>query len=320
MHFALIHNPNSRKNNHDGVSFLQEARNLLGDLCICTQHDEHLIDHIGELYRKNIDVIALNGGDGTVSACLTVIAEVYPHDKLPSIIVIPSGNTNLIASDLGFKSRGIEMLKYLLSVEKLQVSYRAPIKLSWPDEKEKKPVLGMFGGCSGYARAVHIAHSPTILKLASHDIAVFFTIVSSILSLFFYKTRQKWLRGDILLQNHNPIDKKTERSFLFIVTSLNKLSNGIWPFWTEKRFDIEKGFHYLNVKSYPENLFSAIITLLRGYAPPWLRQHKDYQSDFVSRMELITESDFVLDGEEFSPSESQKILLEKGPVFRFLHK
>lgn len=320
MRFALIHNPNSRRNDHDGNSFLPEAQRLLGDLCISTQHDERLIDHIRTLYHKNIDIIALNGGDGTVSSCLTVISEVYPHDKLPSIIILPSGNTNLIASDVGLNIRGLPAIEFLLAAERLQESYRAPIKLSWPQQPERAPVLGMFGGASGYARAVHIAHSPTILKFASHDLAVFFTILSSIVSLFFYRSRHKWLKGSELIQTDMTIPFKSKRSFLFIATSLKKLSNGIWPFWIEREIEIEKGFYFLNVNSFPKNLLSAIMNLLRGRAPIWLRQHGDYQSDFVEKLEFITDSDFILDGEEFPSSTSHKILLEKGPVFRFLHK
>lgn len=345
---ALIHNPNSRRNHHEGDSFLKIAREMLGELCICSQHDEHLIDHIRRLHQKEVDVIAINGGDGTVSACLTAIAAVYPEENLPGIVIFPSGNTNLIAGDVGFGARGVEGLKALLSGREFKENWRSPLRLSWPEAEkiplsdceeggllaveaeENNSVLGMFGGCTGYARAVRIAHSPTVLRFAPHDLAVFLTIFTSVASLLFRKTRQKWLYGNAMswqafkqseAGKEVCFSERTGRSFFFLVTSLGKISHGIWPFWRDSaQKDRRFGFHFLDVHAFPENLLVAIANLLRGRAPFWLRSHKDYTSDFAERMEIRTDSDFVLDGEVFKSGESGRIFLERGPVFRFLRQ
>lgn len=317
---ALIHNPNSRKNAQDSGRFLRMARRKMGDFCVSALNDSHLPAHLTELKSKGVDLIAISGGDGTVSACLTTIANVYHGASLPAVAILPSGNTNLIAGDVGFGLHGEKAVDRLLRPEGLQSRVRAPIRLSWPDEG-RLPVLGMFGGCTGYARAVRIAHSPNVLKFAPHDLAVFFTLFTSMASLLFRRSRHSWMRGDELSwavkgETSSRIEVN-RRSFLFMATALEKLSHGIWPFWNTD--PVEKGFRFLDVRSFPKDLPNACFNLLRGQAPGWLRSHKDYVSAVVGDMLLETDSEFVLDGEVFQAPASGRIRLEQGPSFRFVY-
>ncbi|QDH14527.1 hypothetical protein E3E11_00075 [Oecophyllibacter saccharovorans] len=323
MRIALIHNPTSRRNRHDGNEFYQAGRERLGNLCISVHHEGKLLDHVRQLHEAGVELIVLNGGDGTVSAALSAIEQVYPLDRLPAIAVLPSGNTNLIASDVGFGLRGPEALDRLFSERPFRSSMRAPIRLTWPGAPERRPVLGMFGGCTGYARAVRIAHSPTVLKFAPHNLAVVLTLVSSIASLVLRRSRQKWLQGNPLRwqQKGAEVAEKTlqgnGQSFIFLVTALEKLSNGIWPFWESGTN--RHGFHFLNVSAFPKRLSGALLHLLRGRVPDWLRNHPDYVSDLVNKgMMLETDSEFVLDGEVFPAAADGRLMLERGPLFRFL--
>ncbi len=317
---ALIHNPNSRKNAQDKGRFLRMARQKLGDYCVSSLNDSHLPAHLTELKSKGVDLIVISGGDGTVSACLTAIAASYHDCPLPAVAILPSGNTNLIAGDVGFGLHGDAALDRFLRPEGLKSCIRTPIRLSWPDE-ERPAVLGMFGGCTGYARAVRIAHSPNVLKFAPHDLAVFFTLFSSMASLLFRRSRHSWMKGDRLSWSAQGEDLSREsrdgRSFLFMVTALEKLSHGIWPFWNAGNG--ESGFHFLDAHAFPKALPKACFNLLRGRAPEWLRSHEDYVSATVQEMQLETDSDFVLDGEVFPASASGRLMLEEGPAFRFVH-
>lgn len=322
MQPALIHNPTSRRNRHDGDIFYSAGREKLGELCISAHHEGMLVDKMRRLHDAGIDLVVLNGGDGTVSAALSAIEQVYPANHLPAIAVLPSGNTNLIAADVGFGLRGVAALERLFSERPFRSSIRAPIRLTWPGQPERRAVLGMFGGCTGYARAVRIAHSDTLLKYASHNLAVFLTITSSIASLVLRRTRQKWLEGNrlnwVLEEGEGQVTKGEGQSFLFLATALEQLSNGIWPFWQGS--SPQHGFHFLNVSAFPERLPSALVNLLRGHAPSWLRAHPDYMSGLVEKSMLLeTESDFVLDGEVFPAATDGRVLLERGPAFRFLH-
>lgn len=297
------------------------AQRKMGDFCVSALNDSHLPEHLAELKRKGVDFIVISGGDGTVSACLTAIANTYHDTQLPAVAILPSGNTNLIAGDVGFGLQGEEAVDRIMRPSGLKSQVRTPIRLSWPDG-ERASVLGMFGGCTGYARAVRIAHSPTVLKFAPHDLAVFFTLFSSFASLLFRRSRHSWMSGGGLAWTAQNSDGSREtrnggRSFLFMATGLEKLSHGIWPFWDDGAR--KEGFHFLDVQSFPRQLPKACFNLLRGKSPEWLRSHGDYTSKVIQNMLLETDSEFVLDGEVFQAPENGRIMLENGPAFRFLH-
>ncbi|GLQ64499.1 diacylglycerol/lipid kinase family protein [Gluconobacter kondonii] len=314
VRIALIHNARSRKNRRNGSSFAVEAQALLGKDFVPSDSREGTTAHVRQLYERGIDTIIIDGGDGTVSTALTAIARAYPADRLPDIVVLASGNTNLIASDVGFGLRGMEAIRRL-KAGALRSSIRTPMRLSWPGT-DRMPVLGLFGGCAGFARAVRIAHSPTVLRFAPHDLAVGITLLTTFVSLMFRKSREAWLRGDPLrIETGGHV--YDGQSFMFLVTGLSCLSRGIWPFWDAEP-NVE-GLRYLDVSAQPESLLRATWALLCGRAPRWLRRHPDYVSGRTDDMTLVTDSDFVLDGEVFSAAPDGVLRLERAPGFRFLH-
>ncbi|QDH14236.1 hypothetical protein E3E12_00135 [Formicincola oecophyllae] len=331
MRAALIHNPHSRLNLKGAGQFLEAAQERLGGFCFSARDQKPLVARMRTLQEAGVNTVMIDGGDGTISGCLTAMAQVWPHDQLPAIAVLASGNTNLIAQDVGFGLRGVAALNRLLDGGPCPYRLRAPIRLTWPGAPERHAVLGMFGGCAGYARAIRIAHSPTMLRYAPHDLAVVLTVASSIGRLFFKRSRQEWLAGDSLRWTRPALQgggvgaarerdiMRRGHSFLFLATGLEKLSYGIWPFWREGQ-DGRHGFHFLNVSAFPARMGAVLYNLLRGRAPAWLRTHADYVSGIEDQaLEMHTNSDFVMDGEVFPTPPDQRVTLERGPVFRFLH-
>lgn len=318
VRLALIHNPRSRKNRRDGRKFAHQAQKLLGDgFLVPVSHDE-MTDMVADLARRNVRLIAINGGDGTVSDVMTAIMRAYPEDNLPELAIFPSGNTNLIARDIGFSRRGIQALRYLRDhADILPRVKRRPLRVSWPDN-EYEPRLGMFQGSSGYARAIAIAHSPHVLRYAPHNLAVAVTLVGAFGSLLWRKHRETWLKGDRLTLEGDGKVLADGQSFLFLSTALQKLNLGIWPFWDT---DPAKagGLHFLYVADHPRKLLQATWALLRGRAPSWLRQSSDYKSGRARNMVLTCDSDFVIDGERFPSGRDHRIYLREGPQFGFVH-
>jgi len=311
----MIHNPRSRRNRRDGKAFAQEAGPYLGDRFLQPRRREEMLEMLTRMRDEGVDTLGINGGDGTVSSVMSAVHAIYPADRLPRIAIFPSGNTNLIAGDVGFRARGIAPLRRLIEEpETLRISARRPLRLSWPDGS-RPDRLGMFGGSSGYARAIRIAHSPHVLRFAPHNLAVAVTLLSALGGLLISRRRRLWLDGEraCLL----PGGGKKDRSFVFLATGLQHLDNGIWPFW-RKQSDPAFGIHYLNVTHHPRRLAQALGAMLRGRAPDWLRAHPDYDSGCTTSLEWISESDFVLDGEIFPATPDCRVCLDLGPRMIFV--
>lgn len=317
LRLALIHNPLSRRNRRDGPEFIDMARAALGENFLEPRSRPGMYDEVRKLADRGIDTICISGGDGTVSDVMTAIHHAYPKNALPSLAIFPSGNTNLIAGDLGFRQRGPAALRLLLdNPEKLSHAPRRPLLVSWPDGSQPER-LGMFHGSTGYARAIAIAHSPTVLRYAPHELGVIATFIGAFGALIFRGYREHWFNGDEIVLDAGGERIAHKRSFLFLATGLRHLERGIWPFWRRPGDPLD-GIHFLDVADHPRRLVQATWALLRGRAPDWLRAHPDYRSGCVDKVVLRTTSDFVIDGEQISPGPGETIVIAPGPEFIFL--
>lgn len=316
--FALLRNPRSRKNSTDGDEFRLEAQRYLGKWFVEPPSRESVFEAVAEMSRQEIEVIAVDGGDGTVSDVLTAAYHAYPEGEMPAIAILPSGNTNLIAGDVGFGQRGFSALRRLEELAenaafRYNVRRRHALGVRWSDPS-RMAVMGMFHGMSAFTRAIEIAHKPAILDKFSHDMAVAVTLASAFGKLLFRSSRQKWLQGErvmMAVDHENGYDKEC---FLFLSTTLRCLSRGIWPFWNER----DNGIHFLDISAFPKDLFAASVALLQGKSPEWLMEHPDYRSGSAQQITLKMEQPFVLDGEVMDTGDDGITHLFLGPLFDFI--
>lgn len=317
---ALIHNPRSRRNAKDGGQLIPEARATLGPLFICPPNRAELFQAIEELARQDIRVIGVDGGDGTVSDVLSAVLAAYPKDRLPALSIFPSGNTNLIANDIGCHLRGLPALSALqhrLATGTLldDVCYRHPVVVSWSDPK-RQPIAGMFCGLAAFTRAIELAHNPAILKRYSHDTAILATIVWGLNRFLQRKTRQAWLQGSPMTVTKDDEPPDSRARFLFLCTGLHRLSRGVWPFWLD---DAPRGgLIYLDILGNPPGLARNILSVLRGRISDRLRESKAYHSGMSARITIRTEDRLVMDGEPLDSGPDNTIHLTEGPRMAFV--
>ena len=99
---GIVGNPHSRRNRR----FPEQMRRLgyiLGrdDVYELTNRPED-VARVAEEFKKNdIDVLALNGGDGTNHVTLTSFIEVYGDTPLPKIAFLRGGTMNTISNSIG---------------------------------------------------------------------------------------------------------------------------------------------------------------------------------------------------------------------------
>ncbi|MCE2573982.1 acylglycerol kinase family protein [Komagataeibacter sp. FNDCR2] len=319
--FALVYNPRSRRNVKDGSLYARTARSHLGENFIEPADRARLDTHIAQLAARQMDCIAIDGGDGTVSDVMTAVHRHYAPDRLPALAILPSGNTNLIAGDVGFGMRGITALEHLQHLAasgmlRRNVRRRSGLVVEWPEGDGRAPVVGMFHGAAAFTRGIELAHQPAILNHYAHETAVIVSFLSSVAHLLTRRSRQEWMMGDPIGVRAGGTARQGN-CFLFLSTTLQHLPYGIWPFWTEHgaRDDV---VNYLHVAARPSRLVAAALALLRGRHPGWLRRNPDYHSGCEARIEMALTSDFVLDGEVLSPGASGRITLSSTAPIDFI--
>nr|WP_242011978.1 diacylglycerol kinase family protein [Acetobacter oeni] len=304
----------------DAGAFVAQAKEQFGSLFISPDSRDELASEVRQLAAQDIRFIIVNGGDGTVSDVLSAVLACYPADRLPALAVLPSGNTNLIACDVGCCCRGIAALKRLQDKATAgtlldAANWRQPVVVSWSDAG-RMPVAGMFCGLAAFTRGIELAHNPAILNRYSHDMAVFATVLWAIRRLFQRKTRRAWLDGTPMTLTVDDEMPDERPRFLVLCTGLHRLSRGVWPFW--QNHASAGGLAYLDILANPPGLARNLFCVLRGRLPGRLRKSAAYRSGMAAKLRIETHDRLVMDGEELDTGSDGQIWLTQGPRVAFI--
>jgi len=108
---GVITNPRSRINKRD-PSHMRRLGYLLGSrgAAEATRSLDDLYRVAEEFKRVEIDVLGINGGDGTIHHTLTAFIRTYGDQPLPLIALLRGGTMNTIANSLGIKGNPPKLL------------------------------------------------------------------------------------------------------------------------------------------------------------------------------------------------------------------
>ena len=152
---ALLSNPKSTGNKAE----LWRIREYCSDHPDVFHYEVEGVSQIGDAMRTiariHPRVLVINGGDGTVQTTLTELYNgAHFGDEPPPVAVLPSGNTNLIALDLGARGDPIATLERLIELARADdlASYTVPRELiALHRGEDERPIVGMFLGGAGLA-------------------------------------------------------------------------------------------------------------------------------------------------------------------------
>lgn len=120
---GIISNPNSKKNRkkpkrHQYLSYIAGEDSYSA----ITYSLQELTQVAKDFKQRNIKILAINGGDGTLSQTLTAFIDVYGDEALPKIVPLRGGTINFVAENLGIKGSPEQILFRLIE------SYSQPNK------------------------------------------------------------------------------------------------------------------------------------------------------------------------------------------------
>lgn len=112
---GVILNPYSKKYKNN-PNTLERMAFIVGDKASCkSTHDLVDLMRVAEDFKtREIDVLAISGGDGTIHCTLTTFIRVYGEKPLPRITFLRGGTVNTIASTMGIVGNTEKILSDLL--------------------------------------------------------------------------------------------------------------------------------------------------------------------------------------------------------------
>ncbi len=314
---GVLSNGRSGRNQKGG---LQTARRILAGYGEVPHHEVSTPEEIGEALRElsgdETEVLAVNGGDGTVQAVLSSLLRDRPFSRLPLLAVIPSGTTNMTAGDIGVGRHPGRSLRRLLR---------------WTQAREtgavieSRPVLrvlanptavalyGMFFGTAGIVQGTRYFHERIHAMGLRGELGPGITIARLLLDAA-RRRGQHVTPESIRVQ----VDDRTPEQhdwLLILVSTLQRLFLGLRPYWGRERAPLQ----YTALGARPRYLLRVLPWLARGRTHRRLTASNGYYSYNAREVRLTLDSAFTLDGEIIAVDRANgPVLLQDGGDVRFL--
>jgi diacylglycerol kinase (ATP) len=254
---------------------------------------------------EGVDLIVIDGGDGTVREVLSALPAAYGEAQ-PALAVLASGKTNILALDLGAR-RGWSLEAVLRRAREPSFKFRSPLEISWADGGIP-PVRGFVFGLGAFVRATQMSQSVNRMG-AYHGVSVALTIAGAAAGAFFGGEKDVWRRGVPVSARMDEETFRTGDRFLLMATTLKRLPFGLRPFGAP-----DEGMKVLDVEAPPRKLALALPTVLSGRKAAWLERN-GYRRRKAERLSVSSQEPIIVDGEVFSGGE---IIVRRGPAMRFL--
>lgn len=274
---------------------------------------ERLSRALKDMARRDIETVILSGGDGTMQAAITETINQGHFSEVPDYVALPGGTTNVIASDCGLRhgppAQALDRFLWRWSRGETRRLSRPLIGVQLSDRQ--LPIYGFFLGAGDFHSAVKFTRQKIHSKGATRSLAVVLSIAS-------YLSGR--IAGRVADTPALSLDMRDEDGglthhelSLLMMTTLSRLSLGIYPFWGRGDGDLS-----VTTISHPQKrLWLAALPALLGRAMPWM-ERSGYASWRTNELRLRLEAPFVFDGEILFPTAEEDMIISVSKRVAFL--
>lgn len=311
---GVIYNPRSHGNK--GADF---DCDLTPQVHIAQPGDRsQLPDALLSFAERGIDLLVINGGDGTVRDVLTCGASIF-GDHWPVIAVLPKGKTNALTVDLELPADW-SLQNAIDAYEAGNRVWRRPLDITPVEDKADgtvtNRVLGFILGAGAFTTATEAGQSAHRMG-AFNAMAVGVTIAWGVLQWTFATRDNPWRRGakmtiglgaDDVPMGHSGVGNPEWRQVIFAST-LEQMPAGFKPFGP-----MRSGLKMAVTDQISRRSIWMLLRMMRGRVSDNMRE-KGFHRISTPQFSLSIDEPFILDGEAF-PGGHYRIA--QGPELEFV--
>jgi diacylglycerol kinase (ATP) len=303
---GILSNPLSG-GNRKGLAPVREI--LVGRPDIChreVQTPADVASALADFSRSEVEVLAVNGGDGTIQATLTALFHRRPFERMPLLAILRAGTDSVIARDVGLRGSKERGLRALLGWMKTGdrgrgVLVQRPV-LRVQTRPEHEPRYGMsFGAGAVYQGILFCRRNVHTLGLHG-DIAPGLTLLRFLLAAARGKGRFGAPVPMLIGLDGQPAEHLN--CLVVFAGTLEHLFLGLRPYWGTEAAPL----HFTAVSANPAHLLRALPSLLRGRRGRYGTRENGYISHNVREVRLTFHDGYTLDGELYRPDP------QRGPI------
>ena len=275
------------------------------------RHRSDLAAILADFAQQGVDIIAIDGGDGTVRDVLTAGWPLY-RDSWPALVVIPSGKTNALAQDLGLPTT-FTLEDALAAASARQVVERRPLLIAAATDGTPDR-LAFVMGAGAFTRAIALGQKSH--KLGAFNAAVLgVTAVWSVAQALLGRAGNDWRRGSVMhiSREGEPLPHRgglpAGERYLLLASSLRRFGAGLDPFR-----GIDHDVQVAVMDNPRRAMLLRFAAIARGRAGRRVRD-LGYHVFGTQRLSADLGEAFILDGEAFA---ADALTVTPGPVLRFI--
>ncbi len=307
MRIGVLNNLRAGRRRPDAARVAELLRGRPDVLQVETERAHELGPALAELERREIDVLVLNGGDGTVQCALSALLRDPNRVRLPAVAPLRGGRTNSTSTDLGADrdpARGLARLLEAADAGQLGSLAVARAVLRVRSSRRGADEYGMFFGAGLIYRAIGLVHR-VFPPGRSQGLIGAGLVTGALVSKVVFRPTSGILTPDKCQVRVDGRDVSDAELYLLISTTLERLFLRMNPFWGSG----PGGVRLTALASRAQWMALAAPGILAGRPPRWLTPERGYLSARLERAELRISCGFTVDGELFAPEPEEQIEL-----------
>ncbi len=268
------------------------------------------------LADQGVEVLVVNGGDGTLQRALTEILRNDFFERIPFVAPLRTGRTNMAALDLGAARDAVAAMQQLLADAEsgaidTRIVDRAVLRVAF--EPDGLVEYGVFCGLGLIHRAIGATHR-AFPQGRSQGV-----LGSGVMTGTLLLRMISGLGGEIIAPDEyeiaidgEPFEHRTLR--LCILSTLDRLFLKLRPFWGEEDGPVRITTLGRRVLSNPVR----VVRALRGVRPVAPRRDNEFYSRNAGRVDIRLDCGLTIDGELFEPIPGREISVTADERVRFV--
>ena len=316
MRIGLLNNLRAGRSNRQVWRILRLLKSYPDVAHVETTSVRSVPEALATLARQDVELLVVNGGDGTLQYTLTQMLTTDDFPSIPMVAPLRGGRTNMTAMDIGAHRDPVKGLQGLLEdVKAGRIEDRLVDRplLRAETLRDRRIHYGFFFGAGMIHRAIDLTHS--LFPQGKSQGTIGAGIVTAGLLLRSIANRRDGVltpdKAQILLDGEL-VGAGEFR--LIIASSLQHLFLGINPFWGLEKAPVR----FTALASNCERMAAAAPGILRGKPRAFVRSDAGYTSRNVDVAELRIDAGFNVDGETIQPRSGEIVRISGDRRTRFV--
>ncbi len=311
---CIVNNMNAGKNKKQVYNRSRFLPYVQRDTVILDTYSIEDLETVVDVIKKEgINLLILNGGDGTLQMGITELIKHLPQDKIPIMLPLRGGTMNMAANNLGIRKSPIDTVRIIM--DHIRDFHKGEERLSTIPLKVLKIKDTEHGTRYGFTFSNGIVYKiqKEYYATGNPSFQTAANLTTTIIGNFILGTQ----KGKFFFEKiraHITIDGRVypyNKTLLSVASVLQKLVLWFKPFYQPEKKGIDN-FYFLSVSM---NSFS-IIANIRALSSGRMLHEKAFNG-VAGKVTIQSDSGYGIDGELTNDGYTD-VTIEEGPVINFL--